>query len=100
MARRTVMLYVKSVKTLVGTEGYESRTVMGKIGSYPDRVELEGKRMKGTFQIKAYQTETQPEYEFILPEAQRALTEMAKKLCRKHDFELRIIGCNKRKHPS
>jgi hypothetical protein len=57
-----VRLFVKSIKTLTGTEEFEHVTFPSRVGARPDKIEVEGKRTTGTFRVKAYQTETEPAY--------------------------------------
>jgi hypothetical protein len=95
VANKKATLYVKSVKTVTGTESFERRAFLNKIGDYPDRIEIEGKRMNGTFVMKAYQTETEPRYEFILPEDQQRVVEMVKEIASKHGLEVEVIDVSR-----
>lgn len=91
----SVRLFVKSVKTVTGETEFERRTIVNKIGDSPDRIEIEGKRMEGTFQVKAYETETEPQYEFILPEDQQHVIETVREVASKHGLEVEIIDVAK-----
>lgn len=86
-----VRLFVKSVKTLTGTEEFEHVTFRNRVGARPDRIELEGSRTTGTFRIKAYETETEPVYEFVLPEDQEKVVEMVKEAASKKGYEVEVI---------
>lgn len=77
---RRVTVYVKSVKTIVGMKEFERRTLTTKLSDRPSRAEIEGKRMKGTFVLKTYATEAEPQYEFILSEDQHRIVEMIKEI--------------------
>jgi len=88
-------LYVKSVKTITGTKEFEQRTFVGKIGSRPERIEIEGKRMKGTFVLKMSETEMEPRYEFILPENQQRIVEMVKEIASRNNLKVEIVDVTK-----
>jgi hypothetical protein len=90
-----VRLFVKSIKTLTGTKQFEHATFPGRVGARPDRIELEGKITTGTFRMKAYQTETEPTYEFVLPEDQERVVEMVKEAASEKGLEVEIIDVTK-----
>lgn len=64
---------------------------MNKIGDRPSRIEIKGKRMKGTFVLRAYETETEPQYEFVLPENQQRIVELVKEVASSHNLEVEIV---------
>jgi hypothetical protein len=90
-----VRLFVKSVKTLTGTEEFEHVTFPSRVGARPDRIELEGKRTTGTFRVKAYQTETEPVYEFVLPEDQGKVVEMVLEAALKKGLKVEVVDVAK-----
>ena len=91
-----VRVYVKSVKTLTGTEQFERRTPMvSRLGDYPDRVELEGKIPDGTFVVRTYATETELMYEFVLPEEQQVIVDLTKKIASELGLEVKVIDVGK-----
>jgi hypothetical protein len=91
-----VTVYVKSVKTLTGTEQFERRTpTLTKLGDSPDRVELEGKRAGGTFIVKTYATEIEPTYEFVLPEEQQIIVDLTEKTASELGLEVKVIDVSK-----
>jgi hypothetical protein len=47
--------------------------------------------MKGTFVLKAYETETEPQYEFVLSDEQQKVVEKVKEVALKHGLEVEVI---------
>jgi len=92
---RRLVVYVKSVKTVTGTKEYERRTLVRKLGDRPNRIEVEGKIMKGTFVLKAYETETEPQYEFVLSEDQQRIVELVKEVASDCNLEVEIVDVAK-----
>lgn len=91
-----VTVYVKSVKTLTDTKQFERRTPrLSKLGDSPDRIELEGKRADGTFLMKTYVTETELIYEFVLPEEQQGIVDLANETASKLGLEVKVIDVGK-----
>jgi hypothetical protein len=86
-----VTVYVKSVKTIVGTKEFERRTPVSKLGDSPDRIELDGKRAGGTFVVKAYVTEKEPAYEFVLSEEQQLIVDLIEKTASGLRLEVKVI---------
>jgi hypothetical protein len=68
-----VRLYVKSVKTVTGVNEFERRIPFSKPGQPPGRVEIEGKIAAGTYVAKAYTTEKEVTYEFVLSDEQQRI---------------------------
>jgi ABC-type uncharacterized transport system substrate-binding protein len=95
MGHHKTRLFVKSVKTVTGTEEFEHITFAKRVGGRRDRFELEGKVMNGTFRIKAYQKETEPVYEFILSEEQQEVVEMVKEAASEQGLEVEVIDVTK-----
>jgi hypothetical protein len=90
-----VTAYVKSVKTITGTKEFERRTPVSKLGDSPDRIELDGKRAGGTFVVKAYVTEMEPAYEFVLSEEQQMIVDLTKETASRLGLEVKVIDVGK-----
>lgn len=86
-----VTVYVKSVKTLVGTREFENRTPIPKLGDRQSRVGFDGKRSDGTFVVKSYVTETQPAYEFVLSENQQTAIALTEKTASRLGLKVKVI---------
>jgi glutaredoxin len=95
MSGSKVRLFVKSVKTVTGTKEFEHATWLRRAGARPDRIELEGKITTGTFRVKAYETETEPAYDFVLPEDQEKVVEMVTEAASKKGLQLEVIDVTK-----
>jgi hypothetical protein len=90
-----VIVYVKSVKTPVGIKEFERRIPISKLGDSPDRIEVEGKITGGTFVAKAYVTEREPAYEFVLSEDQQVIIDLTRKTASKLGLEVKVIDVSK-----
>jgi hypothetical protein len=65
-----VILYVKSIKTVIGT------------------VETQGLR---GFRVRVLETATEPKYDYVLSEDQQEVLEMVNKYARRHDVEVEVV---------
>jgi glutaredoxin len=83
---RKVTLFVKSIKTIIGTEETETRgLISGGPGLRP-----------GSFRISPkYGIETVPKYEFVLPEDQGKIVEMVEEIVDKLGFDVEIIDTSR-----
>jgi hypothetical protein len=78
--RKKLTLYVRSVKTVVGTEKWGR---WGHVG---------GPGVRGGYRIlRDYKTYIKPKYGRILPEDQKQVVEMVEEFARKHGFELEVV---------
>jgi glutaredoxin len=95
MRTSKVRLFVKSIKTVTGTKEFEHPTFARRVGARPDRFEVEGKITTGTFRVKAYETEREPAYEFVLPDDQEKVVQMVTEAASKKGLELEVIDVTK-----
>jgi glutaredoxin len=95
MSGPKVRLYVKSEKTVTGTEETEREVFMRQLYTHPDRVKVEGSVPGGTFRVRLFETEAEPRYEFVLSEDQQAIVEMVERIASKHGLEVEVVDVAK-----
>jgi hypothetical protein len=86
-----VRLYVKSVKTVTGVNEFERRIPFSKPGEPPGRVEMEGKISTGTYVIKAYATEKEVAYEFVLSDEQQRIISWVTEISSRLGLDVQVI---------
>jgi hypothetical protein len=89
-----VRLYVKSVKTVAGTEEIE-REIFGRSLSHSGCVKVEGSVSDGTFRLRQFGIIPEPKYDFVLSENQQATVEMVQKVASRHGLKLEVIDVTK-----
>jgi hypothetical protein len=80
MANRKIMLYVKGVKTVIGTEEW------GRWG-----LRLSPGVRLGYRQVPDYKTYQETKYESVLPDDQKRVVEMVKEIAQKYGLDVEII---------
>jgi hypothetical protein len=95
MSNSKVRLYVKSLKTVTGTTEIEREVFTRTPSDRPDRVKVEGKVAEGTFRVRLFETETEPKYDFVLPEDQQRVVEMVKQIAFKYGLEVEVVDVAK-----
>jgi glutaredoxin len=88
-------LYVKSVKTVTGSVEAEHEIFGRSPLDHPNRVKVEGKVADGTFRLRQFAVETEPKYDYILPEEQEKATETVKRIARKYGLEVEVVDLTK-----
>jgi hypothetical protein len=86
---------VKSVKTVTGIKETEREIFGGSPLHHPTRIQIEGKVTEGTYRMRQFETETEPKYEFILPEDQQRVVEMIKELASKRGLKVEVVDVTK-----
>lgn len=95
MSYSKVRLYVKSVKTVVGTIETEHE-IFGRTSlDDPSRVRVEGSAAGGTFRLRQFAVETEPKHDYVLAEDQRKVVEMVTKIARRHCLEVEVVDVAK-----
>jgi glutaredoxin len=88
VTNKSATIYVKSKKIVVGeTSVRESHLVPPSRDSPASRG---FSRMRDAWDT-IYETRTETQHGYVLPDEQRAVLETVKRLCEKHGFELKII---------
>jgi len=87
MKKRKITLYVKSVKSVTGTEKW------GRWGY----VASPSVRPGGYRLVRDYKTYSEPKYEKILPEDQKNFVKMVKEIAPRHGFDIEIVDVTKQK---
>lgn len=90
-----ITVYVRSVKTVTGTQEIERELVGRQIGHAPSRIKLEGKVSDGTFRLRQFEKITEPQYEFILPADQQRFVETVKKIASTHGIKVEVVDVTK-----
>lgn len=90
-----VRLFVKSVKTVTGIEETEREIFTRNPLNHPSRIQIEGKVTEGTYRLRQFETETEPRYEFILPEDQQRVVEMVKEVASKRGLKVEVVDVTK-----
>ena len=85
MKKRKLTLYVKSVKTVIGTEKIDRHYFQAG-----PPVKVSGYRL-----IPKHEVESVTKYRFVLPENQSRVVEMVKEIAPKHGFDVMIIDVTK-----
>jgi len=81
-----VTLYVKSVRTVVGTEEWGRWGFVGGAGA-----------RSGTRLLPDYKVYSEAKYESVLPDNQKKVVEMVEEIARKHGFEVEVVDVAKKK---
>jgi hypothetical protein len=95
MSKAEVRLYVKSVKTVTGTREIEREIFGRSVSSHPSRVKVEGSAAGGTFRLRQFAVETEPKYDFVLSEDQKAVVELVEKVASRHSLKVEVIDVAK-----
>lgn len=88
-------LYVKSAITVTGTVEAEHEIFGHSHLDHPDRVKVEGKKTDGTFRLRQFAVETEPKYDYVLPEDQQKPAETVQKIARKYGIEIEVVDVTK-----
>jgi len=85
LKKKKVTLYVKSVKTVIGTEKIDRHYFQAG-----PPVKVSGYRL-----IPKHEVDTIAKYSFVLPENQNGTVKMVKEVAAKHGFKLEVVDVTK-----
>jgi hypothetical protein len=83
MSGSKVRLFVKSFKTVTGVKEYEHHVSTRETGA------------DIKYDVEPYETEAEPEYEFVLPEDQEKVVEMVTEAAGKKGLQVEVIDVTK-----